>query len=103
MENKGERIALDTQAYMPFHVGAFLHYSLRRVAPSASLSFAVLTGWGACIGRVSALRTMRSVLAALLRRFDLRFAPGFDVGAWERETSTLVARELWVVLHERKV
>jgi cytochrome P450 len=58
-------------------------------------------GWGACIGRVAALRAMRAVLAALVRRFDMRFAPGFDVDEWERESSVLVARELWVILDQR--
>jgi hypothetical protein len=28
---------------------------------------------------------MRAVLAALVRRFDIRLAPAFDRGAWERE------------------
>jgi hypothetical protein len=28
---------------------------------------------------------MRAVLAALVRRFDIRLAPAFDRAAWERE------------------
>jgi cytochrome P450 len=58
-------------------------------------------GWGACVGRGVALRAMRAVIAALVRRFDIELAPGFDRLAWEEEASVFVERQLWVVLHDR--
>jgi cytochrome P450 len=41
-----------------------------------------LSGPGNCVGRSLALHEMRTVLAALVRRFDFQFAPGFQPEAW---------------------
>jgi cytochrome P450 len=42
-------------------------------------------GPGNCIGRALAMNEMRAVLAVLVRRFDMRLAPGFELGNWERD------------------
>jgi hypothetical protein len=47
---------------------------------------------------------MRTILAALVRRFDVRFAPGFEPADWERQLKDayiLVRGELKVVLTKR--
>jgi cytochrome P450 len=40
-------------------------------------------GPGNCVGRTLAKTEMRAVLAALVRRFDVRFADGFQPASWE--------------------
>lgn len=38
-----------------------------------------------CIGKRLALHEIRSVVCAILQRFDLRFEKGFDAASWETE------------------
>lgn len=48
---------------------------------------------------------IRSVIALLLQRFDVRFAEGYDPGRWEREMENrfvFQVGELPVVLTPRK-
>jgi cytochrome P450 len=64
----------------------------------------VHVGPGNCIGRPLALHEMRAVLAAVLHRFDLRFAPGFRPEDWLdklRDNYILVRSRLEVVLSKR--
>jgi cytochrome P450 len=42
-------------------------------------------GPGNCVGRALAMNEMRAVLAALVRRFDMRLASGFEPGEWEQK------------------
>ena len=42
-------------------------------------------GHANCAGKNLALAEMRMVTALLMQRFDIRFAPGYDVSRWERE------------------
>jgi cytochrome P450 len=42
----------------------------------------MLIGPANCAGRALALHEMRTVLAALVRRFDVVFAPGFEAKDW---------------------
>jgi cytochrome P450 len=79
---RGEDFRLDMRAYTPFNFGP-----------------------GACVGRSLALHEARAVLRALVRRFDLTFAPGFDVSGYEgrlRDKYALVRTELMVVVTPRK-
>ena len=36
-----------------------------------------------CAGKRLAILELRFLLASLVSRFDMRFAPGWDVGKWE--------------------
>jgi cytochrome P450 len=58
---RGQEFRLDKAAWMPFNYGP-----------------------GNCIGRTLAMNEMRAVLAILVRRFDMRLAPGFEPSNWER-------------------
>jgi cytochrome P450 len=58
-----------------------------------------------CVGRPLALHEMRTVLAALIRRFDIEFAPGFGKDDWLKQLKdqyVLVRGKLPVVLTQRK-
>ena len=57
-----------------------------------------------CVGKQLAYREMRIVIASILRRFDIRFADGYDVGRWFEEMHDdfiLGKGELPVVLTKR--
>lgn len=41
-------------------------------------------GFGLCVGKQLALRNVRLVTAAMVRAFDIQFAPGFDVTTYDR-------------------
>jgi cytochrome P450 len=62
-------------------------------------------GPGNCAGRSLALHEMRTVLSTFVRRFDMRFAPGFEAADWAaqlRDVSNLARGRLPVVLSKRK-
>jgi cytochrome P450 len=54
-----------------------------------------------CVGRALAQHEMRTILTALVRRFDMHFAPGFSPADWEaqlRDAYVLVRGKLPVVV-----
>jgi cytochrome P450 len=58
-----------------------------------------------CVGRSLALHELRTVLSALVRRFDFSFAPGFEGSDWIsqlKDQFILLRGELKVVMTERK-
>ncbi|KAH8104189.1 high nitrogen upregulated cytochrome P450 monooxygenase 1 [Phellopilus nigrolimitatus] len=59
---KNSRIITNTAAFIPFSFGP-----------------------ANCAGKMLALAEMRSVIALLLQRFDMRFAKGYDARRWEAE------------------
>jgi cytochrome P450 len=64
----------------------------------------ICLGPGNCVGRSLALHELRTVLAAVVRRFDARFAPGFKAQDWIDQLSDhyiLVRGKLDVVLSKR--
>jgi cytochrome P450 len=61
-------------------------------------------GPGNCIGRAVAMSEMRAVLAILVRRFDIRLAPGFKPSTWEEglvDGYILARNTLPVIMRER--
>lgn len=42
------------------------------------------SGFANCVAKNLALREMLTLTVSLLRRYDIRFAPGFDYRAWPR-------------------
>jgi cytochrome P450 len=78
-EARGVEFRLNKAAWMPFSYGARWALSDARAGVDA-----VAGPWN-CIGRALAMGEMRAVLAALVRRFDMRLAPAFDRAVWERE------------------
>jgi cytochrome P450 len=64
-----------------------------------------LLGPGNCVGRALALHEMRTILASLVRHFNMRFALGFSPVDWEaqlRDAFILVRGNLPVVLGPRE-
>lgn len=81
-EARGQDFKLSQGAYMPFHYGP-----------------------ANCVGKSLALHELRTVLSALIRRFDFKFAPGFEGGDWINHSTDqfiLLRGELRVVMTERK-
>jgi cytochrome P450 len=62
------------------------------------------SGAANCVGRALALHEIRVVVAALVRRYDIRFAPGFQPSDWTDHLTdqfALVRTKLPVVLSKR--
>ena len=69
---------------------------------SAFIPFSV--GFANCVGKNLALMEMRMVVAAIVQRFDIEFAEGYDPARWEEDLQDFLAMrvgELPVVLHAR--
>jgi hypothetical protein len=100
---RGEPFRLNKTAWMPFNYGALLcSYSVIYVLCAEAASWCA--GPGNCIGRSLALKEMRAVLAAIVRRFDIRFADGFDPAMWEphlKDRFILMPGALPVVMSKR--
>jgi cytochrome P450 len=95
----GQEFRLDHGAYIPFNYGKSrcVHLS-ERVQLFAA-------GPGICVGRSLALNEMRMVLSTFVRRFDVRFAPGFTAADWTsqlRDVGNLARGKLPVILSKRK-
>lgn len=72
---------------------------------AASDRTAIPLGPANCVGRALALHELRTVLAALVRRFDLAFAPGYEEHDWIdqlKDQFILVRGRLSVVMTERQ-
>jgi hypothetical protein len=61
---------------MPFNYGLSLLFALLTRPLTSS------PGPTNCVGRALALHEMRTVLAVFVRRFDVRFEPGFQAQDW---------------------
>lgn len=99
-EARGQDFTLVQGAYMPFNYGS-CRQSLLWVGV---VYLTADLGPGNCVGRSLALHEMRAVIAAVLRRFDLRFAPGFQPDDWLNQLTdhyVLVRGKLEVVLSKR--
>jgi cytochrome P450 len=65
----------------------------------------LVSGPANCVGRSLALHEARTVLAAVVRRFDFAFAPGFESQDWLdqlKDQYILVRGKLRVVVTPRK-
>jgi hypothetical protein len=80
----------------PRHAGSRSGSIRRRTCPSTSVraltcfrpllyAYKRSAGPGNCIGRSLALHELRTILSAVVRRFDARFAPGFTAADWTRQ------------------
>lgn len=62
-------------------------------------------GFAGCVGKNVALSNIRMVVTALMQKFDMRFADGYDPRSWEEvmeEWFVLKIGELPVVLSSKK-
>jgi cytochrome P450 len=78
----GQHFALEQRAFIPFNYGPTL-----------------------CVGRLLARHELRAMLVALVGRYDLRFAPGFEAHLWRkqlRDHFVLFTGKLMVIATQRK-
>jgi hypothetical protein len=65
----------------------------------------IYLGPGNCAGRSLALHETRAVLVPLVRRFDFKFAEGFETAEWERnlkDAYALMRGSMPLVISARK-
>lgn len=86
----------DKDSFAPFGVGEFPRITPEqvRMLPAIYLTNVIFTGRRACVGKGLALTQIRLVTAKLLSKYKVRFAPGVDPDAVERDMRDQLTAQL---------
>lgn len=101
-QKSADEFRLNTMAYMPFSYGSSWIPRLSRPRMRGLTYFAA--GPTNCVGKNLALMEMRMAIAALVRKFEMQLAPGWDQDQWEKNCKdhfVLVTGPLPVIVTRR--
>jgi cytochrome P450 len=102
-EARGKEFRLSQAAYIPFSFGTCPSHDFHTPFSSEEC-ISTSSGPANCAGRSLALHEMRTVLATIIRRFDIEYAPSFTARDWEDQLTdrfVFMRGPLLVILRQR--
>lgn len=97
-----DEFRLNTTAFMPFSYGKAVTVL---ITPKPQANVHTTTGPTSCVGKNLAIVELRMVVAAVVRKFNIAFAPGWNPENWEeniKDHFLLVTGPLPVVMTRRE-